>query len=79
ISGEAELFTDLATVRDRLVSEPQSISGPVLDAPATLDFLNRVFGLEVIHRYGLSDASFDAMVGTAAPLRLRAWNVGPCK
>lgn len=76
ISGEPHLFGDLATIRDRLVSEPQSISGPVRDARGTLDFLERVLGLRVIHRYGLEDASFDAMVGTTDTLRLRAWNVG---
>ena len=76
ISGDPALFGDLATVRDRLVSEPQSISGPVQDADATLAFLDRVLGLDVVHRYGLEDASFDAMVGSATQLRLRAWNVG---
>lgn len=79
ISGDAELFTDLASVRDRLVSEPQSISGPVQDAAATLAFLERVLGLGVIHRYGLEDSSFDAMVGSTQQLQLRAWNVGTCK
>jgi catechol 2,3-dioxygenase-like lactoylglutathione lyase family enzyme len=79
ISGDPALFTDLATLRDRLVSEPQSISGPVQDAAGTLDFFDRVLGLQVIHRYGLEDASFDAMVGSATQLRLRAWNVGTRK
>ncbi len=76
ISGDPHLFGDLATIRDRLVSEPQSISSPVRDAGGTLDFLERVLGLRVIHRYGLEDASFDAMVGATDTLRLRAWNVG---
>ncbi|WP_162527126.1 VOC family protein [Sphingomonas solaris] len=76
ISGDAALFDDLATVRDRLVSEPQSISGPVQDADATLAFFEEVFGLTVIHRYGLDDPSFDALVGTTARMTLRAWNVG---
>lgn len=79
ISGDPHLFHDLATVRDRLVSEPQSISGPVRDPDATLAFLHRVLGLGVIHRYELADPSFDAMVGSAARLRLRAWNVGTRK
>ncbi len=71
ISGDPQLFTDLASVRDRMVSEPQSISGPVEDAEATLDFLDRVLGLKVIHRYGLEDASFVAIVGSTCPVRLR--------
>lgn len=76
ISGDPGLFTDLATLRDRLVSEPQSISGPVADYAATLTFFEHVLGLGVIHKYGLEDATFDAMVGSAAQIRLRAWNVG---
>lgn len=72
ISGDPALFVDLATVRDRLVSEPQSLSGPVQDAAATLAFFRDVFGLEVIHRYGLEDPSFDALVGTNATMTLRA-------
>lgn len=79
ISGDAALFDDLATIRDRLVSEPQSISGPVQNAGATLAFFKDVFGLDVIHRYGLNDLSFDALVGTAARVALRAWNVGLSK
>lgn len=79
ISGDRALFDDMATVRDRLVSEPQSISGPVQDQDATLAFLDQVLGLGVIHQYGLEDPSFDAMVGSAAQLRLRAWNVGTRK
>lgn len=76
ISGDAALFENLATIRDRLVSEPQSISGPVQDASATLAFFEEVLGLGVIHRYGLEDPSFDALVGTQAQMKLRAWNVG---
>jgi catechol 2,3-dioxygenase-like lactoylglutathione lyase family enzyme len=76
ISGEPDTCAHLATVRDRLVSEPQSISGPVQDPEATLAFLKDVLGLEVIHRYGVDDESFDALVGTSAALKLRAWNVG---
>lgn len=76
ISGDPALYDRLATVRDRLVSEPQSISGPVQDAGAALAHLKHVLGLDVIHRYGLDDQSFDALVGTSAHLKLRAWNVG---
>lgn len=79
ISGNASLFEDLATVRDRLVSEPQSISGPVQDAATTLAFFEEVFGLRVIHRYGLDDPSFGALVGTEARMTLRAWSVGLVK
>lgn len=76
ITGDPVFYEKFATVRDRVVSEPQSISGPVQDAAATLAFLEDVFGLSVIHRYGLADDSFQALVGTDAALQLRAWNVG---
>lgn len=79
ISGDPVLFGDLATIRDRLVSEPQSISRPVRDAPGTLTFFEKVFGLGVIHRYGLADPIFDTLVGSAAKMSLRAWNVGVAK
>jgi catechol 2,3-dioxygenase-like lactoylglutathione lyase family enzyme len=76
ISGDPKRFENLATIRDRLVSEPQSISGPVKDQEPVLDYLSTVFGLNVIHQYGLDDESFDALVGSDDSMKLRAWNVG---
>ncbi len=76
ISGDPAFFRNFVSVRDRLTSEPQSISGPVRDASETLEFLDAVFGLKTIHTYGVHDDSFQALVGSAAPIRLRAWNVG---
>ncbi|MFT3964276.1 MAG: hypothetical protein QM690_00150 [Sphingobium sp.] len=76
ITGAPAFYENFATVRDQLVSEPQSISGPVQDQTATLAFLETVFGLTVVHRYGLDDESFQALVGTSEAMKLRAWNVG---
>ena len=76
ISGDPVFYESFATVRDRIVSEPQSISGPVQDHRAALDFFETVFGLKVIHRYGLDDDSFRELVGTDNAIKLRAWNVG---
>jgi catechol 2,3-dioxygenase-like lactoylglutathione lyase family enzyme len=76
ISGDPVFYESFATIRDRLVSEPQSISGPVQNPEATLAFFEEVFGLAVIHRYGLDDESFDALVGSDTAVKLRAWNVG---
>jgi catechol 2,3-dioxygenase-like lactoylglutathione lyase family enzyme len=76
ISGDPTFYENFATVRDRMVSEPQSISGPVREPEATLVFFDQVFGLKVVHRYGVDDESFDALVGTSTALKLRAWNVG---
>jgi catechol 2,3-dioxygenase-like lactoylglutathione lyase family enzyme len=76
VSGDPEFFERFATIRDRLVSEPQSISGPVRDPKATIEFFRRVFGLEPIHTYGVADDSFQALVGAGSTLNVRAWNVG---
>lgn len=76
VSGDPEFYAGYATVCDRLISEPQSISGPVQDQEPTLSFLKDIFGLETINRYGLDDESFQALVGTSSTMKLRAWNVG---
>lgn len=76
ISGDPDYFSNFATVLDRLVSEPHSISGPVQNPAAALAFFADVFGLQPIHTYGLADESFDALVGTKESMNLRAWNVG---
>ena len=76
VAGDPEFFERFATVRDRLVSEPQSISGPVRHPEATIEFFRRVFGLAPIHTYGVADDSFQALVGVGSTLNVRAWNVG---
>ena len=76
ISGSPDFFRDFASVRDRLVSEPQSISGPVRDPDSTLQFFNERLCLQPLHTYGVHDDSFSALVGTATEMHLRAWNVG---
>lgn len=76
VAGDPAFFESFATVRDRLVSEPQSISGPVRDPEATLAFFRQVFGLAPIHTYGVADDSFQALVGAGSTLNVRAWNVG---
>lgn len=77
ISGDPEFYLRFATVTDRLCSEPQSISGPIKDSAETLAFFKSVLGLEVIYTYGIhEDDSFQALVGSASTVRLRAWNVG---
>ena len=77
ITGEAAFFARFATVTDRLFSEPQSISGPVMDSAETLEFMRAVLGLEVVYTYGIDeDESFQALVDSGSASRLRAWNVG---
>lgn len=79
LAGAPDFFAELATVCDRTFSEPQSISGPVQNPDAVLAFFEDVFGLGVIHRYELEDPTFQALVGTTAQIKLRAWNVGSRK
>ena len=76
ISGPEDFFRNFATTHDRVYSEPQSISGPVADPEAVIDFYDRVLGLSVIFRYGIDDESFADLVGTDGEMRLRAWNIG---
>ncbi len=77
MTGPAEFFARFATVTDRLFSEPQSISGPVTDRPATIAFLRDVFDLGEVHRYGVTDDSFRQLVGAPNPqFSLSAINIG---
>jgi len=77
ITGPADFFTRFATLTDRLFSEPQSISGPVSDRPASLRFFKDVFDIGEINRYGIADDSFRDLVGTdEAQFNLSAINVG---
>ena len=76
ISGPPGHIDGVVTVRDRLFSEPHSMSGPVDDLDGAVGFLTGGFGLDVVSSYELADSSFDAMVGSDQPIRLRAANVG---
>jgi len=76
ISGPADFFSKFVTARDRQFSEPQSISAPVSDVAAVIDFYEQVFGFTELYRYQIANPSFDAMVGTDEPLNLSAINIG---
>ncbi len=76
ISGPETFFNQFATVRDRIFSEPQSISSPVSDLGQALRFYKEVFGLSTVYEYSFEHSSFDALVGTDTPLQLNAANVG---
>lgn len=76
ISGPVDVFSNLVTTRDCRFSEPQSISAPVSDVAAVVDFYEAVFGLSELHRYEFSNPSFDAMVGADEPLCLSGINIG---
>jgi catechol 2,3-dioxygenase-like lactoylglutathione lyase family enzyme len=76
VSGPPAFFAGFATVKDRLVSEVQSISSPVSDPDAVLRFYREVLGLGVVYEYFIDAESFSRLVGTPHKLQLRARNVG---
>lgn len=76
ISGPASFFKDFATVRNRIFSEPQSISTPVTDIDQAICFYADVFGYDPVFEYEFEHRSFDDLVGASTPINLRAVNVG---
>lgn len=76
LGGPAEFFADFAQVRDRVLSEVQSISAPLSDASDSVAFYRDVLGWDVVFEYSVDDPSFAAMVGVDE-LTLRSRNVGP--
>lgn len=79
LHGDAGFFTDFAEVRDRIASEPISISLPLTDAAPTVDWYRETFGWEVVYEYDFVDASFSALMGVEEELRVRSVTVGPSR
>lgn len=76
LGGPSDFFADFAQVTDAEVSEVQSISAPLGNTTATVEFYREVFGWPVVFEYEVDDPSFAAMVGLEG-LVLRSRNVGP--
>lgn len=77
IAGPAEFFRGFACIKDRMFSEPQSLSGPVSRLEPAIAFFDAAFGFGVVSRYGIDDESFRELVGSSKPqFNLRAVNVG---
>ena len=76
ISGPNAFFRNFATTTDKLFSEVQSVSSPVSDMEAVVEFYDRVFALGIVHEYAIDDDSFADLVGTQHKLQLRAKNIG---
>ncbi|WP_127480131.1 hypothetical protein [Nocardioides pantholopis] len=76
LGGPAEFFADFAQVLDRRTSEVQSISAPLSDGQAAVDYYRAVFGWDVVYEYAIDDPSFAELLGIEEPLRLRSRNVG---
>lgn len=79
LHGDADFFTDFAEVRDRVTSEPISISLPLTDAGPTVDWYAEVFGWGIVYEYDFVDASFSALMGVDDELRVRSVTVGPSR
>ncbi|MBS4751401.1 hypothetical protein KG112_01105 [Nocardioides sp. zg-ZUI104] len=83
LSGPADFFTEFAQVRDRIASEPVSISLPLSDAATTTAFYRDVFGWGVVYEYDFVDASFSAMLGIdgedAEPIKVCSQALGPSR
>lgn len=79
LSGPADFFVDFAEVRDRVVSEPISISLPLSDAAPTIAWYSDVFGWQVVYTYDFVDASFSELMQVNHELRVRSSTVGPSR
>lgn len=76
LSGPRDFFTEFAQVRDRIASEPCSISLPLSDAKPSLEFYADVLEWGVVFEYAFSDESFNKLVGVEEPLRVVSSTVG---
>lgn len=77
LGGPAAFFDDFAQITGERVSEVQSISAPVSDGQAVVDFYAKVLGWDVVFEYAINDPSFAELIGVDEPLELRSRNVGP--
>lgn len=75
VAGPREFLSEFVTVTDQVVSEVHSVSAPVEDQPAVVAFYASL-GLDEVHRYEVTDESFQHLVGAKDPLHIRAINVG---
>lgn len=79
LHGDRDFFTDFAEVRDRIASEPVSISLPLSDAASTLAWYRDVFGWGVVYEYDFVDSSFSELMGMDQEFRVRSVTVGPSR
>lgn len=79
LHGDADFFTDFAEVRDRVVSEPISISLPLSDAGPTVAWYREVFGWDVVYSYDFVDPSFSELMESTDEFRVRSVTIGPSR
>jgi catechol 2,3-dioxygenase-like lactoylglutathione lyase family enzyme len=78
VAGPREFLSEFVSITDRIVSEVHSVSAPVDDQPAVVAFYASL-GLNEVHRYEVTDESFQHLVGAKDPLHIRAINVGSAR
>ena len=76
VSGPKGFIKDYVCVADRLVSEVHSVSCPVEEPERVTHFYQSILELKEVHRYEVTDESFQHLVGASEPLHIRAVNVG---
>lgn len=75
VAGPKDFLGEFVTITDRIVSEVHSVSAPVENQAAVVAFYASL-GLNEVHRYEVTDESFQHLVGAKDPLHIRAINVG---
>lgn len=75
IGGAKAFLEGFVSVTDAPFSEVMSVSAPVSDQVAVLEFY-QVLGLKELYRYGVDSESFQRLVGSDEPIRIAAVNMG---
>ena len=75
VAGPRDFLSEFVSITDRVVSEVHSVSAPVDNQAAVVGFYASL-GLHEVHRYEVTDESFQHLVGAKDPLHIRAINVG---
>jgi catechol 2,3-dioxygenase-like lactoylglutathione lyase family enzyme len=75
IGGAKDFLEGFVSVTDAPFSEVMSVSAPVSDQAAVLEFY-RVLGLKELYRYGVDSESFQRLVGSDEPIKISAVNMG---
>ena len=78
VAGPRDFLSEFVTITDRVVSEVHSVSAPVEDQAGVVAFYASL-GLREVHRYEVTDESFQHLVGAKDPLHIRAINVGSAR
>lgn len=76
IESPREMVDKFTAGMNRRISEPQSISGPTMLLTDSVDFFEKVLGFATIYEYEVNDSNFGDMIGSDAPVHIKAKNIG---